>query len=65
MSSRNAKILAFGLMAALSVFAGFGFSLPLQQQALATPDTTIITISDDANGGDCRDEGGNWNPNRK
>lgn len=35
-----------------------------QQQALATPDTTI-TISDDANGGDCRDAGGNWNPNRK
>lgn len=69
MNSRRGKILAFGLMAALSVFAGFGFILsPLQhqQQALATADTTTtITISDDADGGDCRDAGGNWNPNRK
>ncbi len=64
-NGRGNKILAFGVITALSVFAGFGFTLPQQQQqqALATSDT-IITISDDANGGDCRDIGGNWNPNR-
>jgi parallel beta-helix repeat protein len=51
-------------MSTLSVLAGFGFMLAPPLQALATSDTTI-TISDDANGGDCRDAGGNWNPNRK
>jgi parallel beta-helix repeat protein len=67
MINRSSRILlAFGFLTALSVFAGFGFTSPSQQQALATPaTTTTITISDDANGGDCRDAGGNWNPNRK
>jgi parallel beta-helix repeat protein len=51
-------------MSTLSVLAGFGFMLAPPLQTLATSDTTI-TISDDASGGDCRDIGGNWNPNRK
>lgn len=60
----NSKTFALGVMLFLSISGSLGFIFPLQREAAATHGTTV-TISDEANGGDCRDAGGNWNPNRK